>query len=125
MTKTQFKITWKRAGNAPKSKIVYGLKWANHVVTILGPEPWRAHGQQPDDLFCCSGRECGCGGGTVREHWESGREGLPPLEWIKVEKRTVAYSEWSPVSEQTITSQIEARAYVTAHPEKYPYPAEG
>lgn len=121
MTRTQFKVEWKRAGNAPKSRTVIGGKRANHLVTVLGPEPWLAHRQNPDDRMCCSGRECGCGGITVREHWESGRKDLPPLEWIKVEKRTVTYGEWHPVSEQIITPPIDAQRYIEAHPEKYPF----
>lgn len=121
MTKTQFKVTWKRAGNEPKSKTVFGVKWANHLVTVLGPEPWKAHGQHPDDRYCCSGYECACGGQTVREHWGSGRKDLPPLEWIKAEKRTVTYGEWEQVTEQTITPPIEAQAYVDAHPGRYPF----
>lgn len=56
----------------------------------------------------------------MREHWESGRKDLPPLQWIKVEKRTITYGEWEDVSETQMMPQAEARKYVDAHPEKYP-----
>lgn len=121
MTSTQVKVTWKRAGNEPKSKRFIGMKRARRWLTILGPEPWLAHGQRPDDLNCCSGRECGCGGITVREHWESGREGLPPIEWIKIEKRTLTYGEWNTDSETRVTAPDVAQAYINTHPEKYPF----
>lgn len=97
------------------------MKRARHWITVLGPEPWAAHDQDPSDRFCCSGYECGCGGLTVREHWESGRKDLPPIEWIRIEKRTVEYGQWAHVSKQQVIPEGEAQAYIDAHPERYPF----
>lgn len=35
-------------------------------------ESWRSAiwEKDPDGLFCCDGRECCCGGGTIRDMWE-------------------------------------------------------
>lgn len=73
-------------------------------LTLIGPEPWNAYlrpGDGPDDYRCCSGAQCGCGGASYREEAAAYRaqkypNGLPPIESVKVLKRTVARSAWEP-----------------------------
>ena len=75
-------------------KIYQTERGAQDWLTILGPEPWKAFNQDPDDGICCSGDMCGCGGVTVREHWEEKREEMPRLEFVRLEFRSVP-QHWS------------------------------
>ena len=93
----QYRVTWKREGNRPKAKRVKGLPNAERWVGILtSPEPWKFlkdfEDKGPDDYWCCAGTaydECGCGGITVREFCDSKREGLPPIEYVRIQLRRV------------------------------------
>lgn len=97
MTFTQFRLTWKREGNKPKHKKYRSMKPVNRMLTLLtSAEPWTATDENPDDYACCSGYGCGCGGETVRERMLKRREGLPPIEFIRVTKRTVTQTQWVP-----------------------------
>jgi hypothetical protein len=62
----------------------------------LGPEPWKALGQDPDEHVCCNSTECGCGGDTWREHLLSSRGDMPPLEYTIIESREVTLGKWMP-----------------------------
>lgn len=88
----EYKVVWKREGQRQKTKIYQTREGALARQTLLGPEPWKYVGRDPDELFCCdglSGSECGCGGVTVREHWLEAREDIPPIEILRVEWRSV------------------------------------
>ena len=56
------------------------------LALLTGPEPWVAFGLDPDDEDET--------GGTIRDDMLARREGLPPILWTKVTKRTVTQTEW-------------------------------
>jgi hypothetical protein len=101
---TEYRVVWKRRGMPRKSKRFQTLKAAERRVLLLGPEPWRAFEALPDDLHCCSGHECACGGETWREHLLGQRteprgpddDGMPAIEYIHIEKRPLG--KWEPVN---------------------------
>lgn len=107
MFKTEYRVVWKRRGLKRKSKRYMSLKAAERRVRLLGPEPWTALDVQPDDYVCCRGeradRECGCNGETWREHLLGARNGamyegdggMPPIEYVHIEKRPLA--AWEPL----------------------------
>lgn len=103
--KTEFQIRWKRVGLVPKARTFKTRKGANHMLTLLGPEPWKAWGQEATDHLCCSGFECGCGGVTVAEETERRREEMPVIEWIQVRVRAV--NEWVEESKQLFEVEVE------------------
>lgn len=96
-----------------KSKRYASLKAAQKRIQFMGPEPWLALGENPDELMCCPGRaenECGCGGVTWREHLlgqrqESGLDpdstGMPPIEYMRIERRPV--SDWAPLPDEVVS----------------------
>jgi hypothetical protein len=88
-----------------KTKRYASLKGAEKRVLFMGPEPWLALGEDPDDRHCCSGHECGCQGQTWREFllgqrdtkgWGEDDCGMPPLEYVRIERRPL--SEWQQFS---------------------------
>jgi hypothetical protein len=94
-SREQYRITWKREGNAPKSKLYARRSSVDRFLLILGPEPWLAFGRtDPAELYCCDGYECGCDGETVREHFLGERKNFPPIEWITVQRRDVELGPW-------------------------------
>lgn len=96
MVRHQYRVVWKRIGLPEKKKRYEQRKAAERFVVLLGPEPWKALGREPDERFCCSGRECGCGGMTVREQTLQQRENIPAVEYVRLEKREVTLGEWMP-----------------------------
>lgn len=91
----QYRVVWKRKGLSEKKKRYERLAFAQRFVTLLGPEPWKALGRDPDERFCCSGRECGCGGVTVREHFLQHRESYPALEYVRIDQREIRLGAWA------------------------------
>ena len=101
----RYRLTWQRTGeHGPqiKSKSFGSMATVgNHIGLLMSAEPWRFFGtaedrqRDGDELMCCNGRECGCGGETVREHAMAGRAHLPPVDWVKVERRTVTFTPWT------------------------------
>lgn len=97
MFKTEYRVVWKRRGLKRKSKRYMSLKAAERRITLMGPEPWKALGLDPDER-CCSGLECVCGGRTNRERllddrkgsMYEGDDGMPPLEYAYIEQRPLA-----------------------------------
>lgn len=85
----EYRIVWKRAGLRPKRKRYASLRAVERFVGLLGPEPWLYLGRNPDSYECCNGRECGCGGLTVREAQAEYIKDAPAIEYIKVERREV------------------------------------
>lgn len=106
---TRYRLTWGRRGGQVKSRTFIALKSVEQRIGLLtSDEPWRFFGtaddreRDGDQLMCCDGsphRECGCGGVTVREHAMAARKALPPVEWVKVEKRAVTFTPWETVRE--------------------------
>ena len=101
MNKYEFRVVWKRRGMDRKTKRYATLKAAENRVLFMGPEPWLALKEEPDDRHCCSGYECGCGGKTWREYLLEQRTegkfgaddgGMPDIEYIRIERR--ALSPW-------------------------------
>jgi hypothetical protein len=74
----------------PKMKRYSTRRGVERFMLLLGPEPWKYFGANPDDYVCCSGRECGCGGLTYREQAEGKR--FAEIEYIRLEEREVG--EW-------------------------------
>lgn len=103
LLKYEYRVVWKRRGLDQKSKRYASLKGAERRARLLGPEPWTAFGVDPDDQYCCSGHECGCAGRTWREQLLETRkqamysddDGMPSIEYIRIEKRPVA--KWEAV----------------------------
>lgn len=97
---THFRVVWKREGmTRAKVKRYVHRKSAERLMNILtSPEPWKFYREpmEADELFCCSGShngsyyECGCGGLTVRQQAEKEYGDLPPLEFVRIETRTVS-----------------------------------
>lgn len=93
MTRAQleYRVVWKRVGHRRKTKRFARLATAEKFLVMLGPEPWRAYAfhrdgrpKDPEDVVCCGGWECGCGGQTVREQSDEMRKNMGPLEGIPV-----------------------------------------
>lgn len=85
----EYRVVWQREGQARKTKRYATLFGAERYVVLLGPEPWRAHRQNPDALACCDGRDDGCGGLTVRESYLAHRKDMPPVVSVAIERRVV------------------------------------
>ena len=92
----QYRVVSKRTGCRTKAVEYARRSSALRRMTLFGPEPWKAWGQEPDELMCCPGNMCGCGGVTNREQHEAIRENMPRLEWIRLEVREVGPWEVDP-----------------------------
>jgi len=92
----QFRLRWKRVGCPEKRKLYWSERAAQRRIDLMGPEPWKALGKDPDARMCCSGQECGCSGDTWREHLLGQRGDMPPLEYTRIESREVTQGEWTP-----------------------------
>jgi len=116
MKRTQFRVSWTREANDllegeyhqvfrfTKHKTFYSRASAEQFRALIeSPEPWTAFrefaGKDPDEEWaCCDGHNCGCGGATIREHFMSRRETLPPLVGpVTISTRTVTTSKWEPI----------------------------
>ena len=103
-TRTQYCVVSKREGNNVKRKTFFLLKLVMDRVGILtSPEPWRFYGPESDrereatEYACCAGTrydECNCGGLTLAEETAEKRKTLPPIEWVRVEQRTITTTPW-------------------------------
>ena len=92
--KTQYRVVWKRDGYKEKTKLYWSKHYARRFLAIMGPEPWLALGKGPDDLFCCKGYMCNCGGVTWQEALIADRANMPVLEYAFIEQRQVIQMEW-------------------------------
>jgi hypothetical protein len=96
---TEYRVVWKRAEQAPKNRRFVQRSAVLRLLTLLGPEPWKAYtDKDPDELACCSSRECGCAGWTIRQVSDQLRTEMPALEWVSVESRAVEVSSWQEVA---------------------------
>jgi hypothetical protein len=89
----EFRVVWKRQGLSRKTKTYKRLATADRRRLLLSGSPDERFAAlriaDPDESACCSGHECGCGGMTYREHDTEYIEGMPPLEYVVIEERTV------------------------------------
>lgn len=95
----EYRVVWKRKDcevddhtfrSKPKRKRYVSLKRAEQFMRILiSSEPWKELGLEGDDLNCCDGHECGCGGKTVREVFTEKYADYPPIEFVRLEEREV------------------------------------
>lgn len=105
-TVIEYRVSWQRGPDEHdcyirKSATFGSLKGALRRVLLLGPEPWLAFGKLPNEMDCCTGQECACGGLTVRQASDERRKNLPPLVGSPViTRRTVTRGAWEPVSER-------------------------
>lgn len=103
-TVTEYRVLSCRGEGWVTEKRLRSLKAVERRINILtADEPWRFFSDArvrlkgPDDLVCCPGRpqdECGCGGLTMAEDTAQKRKDLPPLQWIRVEARTITTTPW-------------------------------
>lgn len=102
----EYRVVWKRDGCDRKTKRYVSKARAERFMALLGPDPFtagKAYGHWPpdaelDDIACCSGHECACGGLTIREHLAEERKDMPMLEWCRLETREVG--KWAPSTTQ-------------------------
>lgn len=101
--RTEYRLTWARmhpgdGQDGPhevlKWRTFRGRHYAERWIRLLGPEPWTAFKLDPDELPCCNGMECACGGMTNREAMLARRGDLPPVTWFRLESREVHESPW-------------------------------
>jgi hypothetical protein len=107
-TYTEYRVLSSRVGNAVTVKTFRSARQvADRIGRLTSPEPWRFYGSESDRLrdgdalACCQGTyhdECACGGYTVAQKAALERERLPPIEWIRVETRTVTRHPWLDIS---------------------------
>lgn len=84
----EFRVVWMREGAREEKRKRYATRrGAERFMTLLGPEPWLAFGRDADEYVCCYGRECTCDGVTVREDVAVRREGMPPIVYVRLQKR--------------------------------------
>lgn len=92
--KHEYRIIWKREGGKKKTKRFVYLKRTNNFIKLLrNDKPWEVFKEYPHDYFCCDGHECGCGGRTVFEEYQSTKEHMPKLECLYLERRAVGEYE--------------------------------
>lgn len=89
--KYEYRVVWQREGCRKRVKRCALESTAERFMKLLGPEPWTAFNQDPEEL-CCDGYQCGCGNRTVREISDDKRKDMPKLEFARIERREV--DEW-------------------------------
>lgn len=91
MASDEFRVVWKRAGCRRKERRFATPAAAERYVLLFGPEPWKAYGADPDQrpTRCLCPYECECESRTERERTEDERAKMPPLEYVRLERRPV------------------------------------
>lgn len=102
--RSEWRVTWKRVGCRSKLKRFGSRLTAEKFTTLFGPEPWTHKGKGPDDLVCCAGRECGCGGQTYREKSEEQRSRQPGLEYVRLQARP--YAPWIDLPSEVVDAAL-------------------
>ncbi len=94
MSAYEYRVVWKRVGLRKKARTSAKIETARRTLALLngGSGRYLALGLDPDELACCSGRECGCRGLTNREVSDAYVADMPPLEYARIEAREVG--EW-------------------------------
>ena len=91
---TEYRVIWKREGaRKPKRKEYRTIRGLERFLKLFSDAPWEACGNDPDELMCCSGYQCGCGGLTWREWHDGQTAALPNIEYMRIEEREV--NEWT------------------------------
>lgn len=90
----EYRVVWKREGGKVRRREFKTHRGAARYLALLGPEPWTAYGQKPDDECGGRGSRCYCGGygrpkRTIRECNEDRRADMPTLEYVRLECREV------------------------------------
>lgn len=93
--KYEYRVVYQREGCRKRVKRYAREATAERFMKLLGPEPWTAFNQDPDEFECCDGWECGCTGKTIREWSDFQRLEMPRLEFARIERREVAEWEFS------------------------------
>jgi hypothetical protein len=114
--KLEYQVEWKRVDRRPKSKVFKTRAGYARFLLLLGPEPWKYFRKDPNARVCCSGWECNCMGVTVAEECEHKREGMPPIEWVRIKQRRV--SNWKQTYEKLHDTTESAPAWRKAEEEK-------
>lgn len=95
----QYRVTVRRRGCHLSHK-VYETKASamRRMGLVSSDEPWLYYNppRDPDELNCCSGSYCGCGGQTVRQVSDQIRANMPDLLSAEVQRREVG--EWEPIT---------------------------
>jgi hypothetical protein len=128
VTTIEYRLVWQREGLEPKEKKFSNKKRAyDRAMVMTSNEPWKYFGSPSDRLrlgdeyFCCADPNaiCKCGGRTLREDAIYRRAHMPPLVWLRVDRRVVTRSKWEPyemvmdgVPETTNTYITESEAQV-------------
>jgi len=93
--KYEYRVVYQREGCRKRIKRCAKEATAKRFMKLLGPEPWTAFNQDPDEYECCDGWECGCTGKTIREWSDFQLLEMPRLEFARIERREVAEWEFS------------------------------
>lgn len=85
MSKNQthsYRVVWQRKDCRKQFRSFETFAAAERWATLLGPEPWKAFGKDPDDMV----RYEDC---TVREKFMARRKEMPPLVFVRIDRRPV------------------------------------
>lgn len=111
-TTTQYRVVSLREDGTKTVKTYAHLKAVkDRIGRLTSAEPWRFYGSDAErqrdgsDLECCDGRECGCGGQTVKEASDGQRSGLTPVVSVEVSTRRVTRTAWVPVPDEPKVAQ--------------------
>jgi hypothetical protein len=99
----EHRVTWQRQGYRKKSRLFQTAAAAErHALVLQGRLAEAYPDKDPEDLACCSGFECGCGGLTNAEAWAREHARFPPLilgPWI--ERRDVGAWERTGICQES------------------------
>lgn len=94
----EYRVVIRREGQRPKYRKF--VKWSavERLLVLLGDQPWKAWAPDVDgnEVECCDGYMCGCGGMTYAEGALKVREQMPKLESITIQQRQVGIWEEKP-----------------------------
>jgi len=91
----EYRVIWQREGSTKKRKVFQSKTGANRWFRLLTDKepPWNLYNiADPDEVDCCDGNECGCGGVTFREIFAKKSEGLAKIIHSEIQSREVG--EW-------------------------------
>ena len=108
-TRQQFRLTWNRGETVCAKTFATRAKAERHIRILTADEPWRewAPKKGPDDYVCCRDSvysECGCGGLTCAQERDEKRKDLPPINWIRIEQRTITSTPFTDIDRITVSS---------------------
>lgn len=100
MDKYTYRVVSKREGRRTKYKTFATIKAAERRLALLtSAEPWKLKDPRNniDEVVCCDGYECGCGGETHGEAFEAFKKETATLLDAYIEKRPVG--DWQPLTQ--------------------------